>query len=74
MSIEEKLDLILEKLDNEPANVKRELMTIDEVVSYLGNKYKKGSIYTMSSTGTIPCTHKPLRFKKSEIDNWLKNK
>jgi len=74
MSIEEKLDLILEKLDNEPVQVKREMMTIDEVVSYLGNKYKKASIYTMSSTGTIPCTHKPLRFKKSEIDNWLKNK
>ena len=74
MSIGEKLDRIIEILEDKKVQEDKEVMNIDEVVSYLKYKYAKSSIYTMSSTGTIPCTHKPLRFKKSEIDNWLKNK
>lgn len=74
MSIGEKLDRIIEILEEKKVQEDNEVMNINEVVSYLGYKYAKSSIYTMSSTGTIPCTHKPLRFKKSEIDNWLKNK
>ena len=74
MSIGEKLDRIIEILEDKKVQEENEVMNINDLITYLGNKYKKASIYTMSSTGTIPCTHKPLRFKKSEIDNWLKNK
>ena len=74
MSIGEKLDRIIEILEDKKVQEVNEVMNINDLIAYTGNKYKKTSIYTMSSTGTIPCTHKPLRFKKSEIDNWLKNK
>ena len=74
MSIGEKLDRIIEILEDKKVQEDKEVMNINDLMNYLGNKYKKASIYTMSSTGTIPCTHKPLRFHKLEIDNWLKNK
>jgi predicted DNA-binding transcriptional regulator AlpA len=73
MSIAEKLDRIIQILENEKQEEQDRLMNINEVVAYIGNRYKKSTIYSMACNGTIPCTHKPLRFKKSEIDNWLKN-
>lgn len=72
MSIAEKLDRIIEILENEKQEEPDKLMNINEVVAYIGNRYKKSTIYSMACNGTIPCTHKPLRFSKNEIDNWLK--
>lgn len=72
MSIGEKLDRIIEILENEKQEEQDRLMNINEVVAYLGNHYKKSTIYSMACNGTIPCTHKPLRFSKNQIDNWLK--
>lgn len=72
MSISEKLDRIIQILENKKQEEPDKLMNINEVVAYLGNRYKKSTIYSMACISKIPCTHKPLRFKKSEIDNWLK--
>lgn len=73
MKISDKLDKILELLENKQPEPPEE-MRITELEVYLKYRYKISSLYTMSSTGTIPCTHKPLKFNKVEIDNWLKNK
>lgn len=72
MSIAEKLDRIIQILQNEKQEEPDRLMNINEVVAYIGNRYKKSTIYSMACNGKIPCTHKPLRFSKNEIDNWLK--
>jgi hypothetical protein len=73
MKITAKLDRILELLENKQAETPEE-MSVTELEVYLQYRYKLSSLYTMSCTGTIPCTHKPLRFHKKEIDNWLKSK
>ena len=73
MKIIDKLDRILELLENaEPPTL--EVMNVKELEVYLKYRYKLSSLYTMACTGTIPCTHKPLRFHKKEIDNWIKSK
>jgi hypothetical protein len=73
MKITAKLDRILEILEN--ANPQTpEVMNVKELEVYLQYRYKLSSLYTMACTGTIPCTHKPLRFDKKEIDNWIKSK
>jgi hypothetical protein len=72
MSIAEKLDRIIKILENEKQEELDKLMNINEVVIYLGNRYKKSTIYSMACNETIPCTHKPLRFSKIKIDKWLK--
>jgi hypothetical protein len=72
MSIEAKLDKILEILDN-----KKEVetqMTIDELIEFLQFRYKKSTIYSMVCLGKIPHSKKPLRFNKNEIITWIKNK
>jgi predicted DNA-binding transcriptional regulator AlpA len=73
MSIGEKLDRIIQILENEKQEEER-IMTIDELIEFLQYRYKKSTLYSMASTGAIPCTHKPLRFHKTQINNWLKNK
>ena len=73
MKMSDKLDRILELLENkEPQTL--EVMNVKELEVYLQYRYKLSSLYTMACTRTIPCTHKPLRFNKIQIDNWLKNK
>jgi len=73
MKMSDKLDRILELLENkEPPTP--EVMNVKELEVYLQYRYKLASLYTMACTGTIPCTHKPLRFHKKEIDNWIKLK
>jgi hypothetical protein len=72
MSIEEKLDKILEILDDKKEDNTK--MTIDELIDFLQFRYKKSTIYSMVCLGKIPHSKKPLRFDKKEIINWLKNK
>jgi predicted DNA-binding transcriptional regulator AlpA len=72
MSIEEKLDKILEILDE-----KKEVdtqMNIDELIEFMQFRYKKSTIYSMVCLGKIPHSKKPLRFDKNEILTWIKNK
>jgi hypothetical protein len=72
MSIEEKLDKILEILDdNKVADTQ---MTIDELIEFLQFRYKKSTLYSMVCLGKIPHSKKPLRFNKNEILTWIKNK
>lgn len=73
MKMIDKLDRILEILENKESSTP-EVMNVKELEVYLQYRYKLASLYTMACTGTIPCTHKPLRFNKIQIDNWLKNK
>jgi len=73
MKMSAKLDRILELLENKESQTPEE-MSIKELEVYLQYRYKLSSLYTMACTGTIPCTHKPLRFNKVKIDNWLKSK
>ena len=73
MKMSDKLDRILELLENKEPQTP-EVMNVKELEVYLQYRYKLASLYTMSCTGTIPCTHKPLRFNKVQIDNWIKNK
>jgi hypothetical protein len=73
MKMSDKLDKILELLENKQSETPEE-MSVTELEVYLQYRYKLSSLYTMACTGTIPCTHKPLRFNKVQIDNWLKNK
>ena len=50
-----------------------ELMTIDEVASYL--RVKKRTVYEWLKKGKIPAikTVGQWRFKKSKINSWLEN-
>jgi predicted DNA-binding transcriptional regulator AlpA len=72
MSIEEKLDKILEILDDKKEAETQ--MTIDELIEFMQFRYKKSTIYSMVCLGKIPHSKKPLRFDKNEILNWIKNK
>ena len=54
----------------------KEIISIDEVVQL--SSYKKQTIYAKISNGTIPIIPKKagqkfVRFKRSEIIDWLKN-
>ena len=51
--------------------LKDEIMTLEEVASYL--KLKKQTIYTWAQTKKIPAAKlgKEWRFKKSIIDEWF---
>jgi hypothetical protein len=72
MSIEEKLDKILEILDDKKEGATQ--MTIDDLIEFLHFRYKKSTLYSMVCLGKIPHTKKPLRFDKNEILTWIKNK
>lgn len=47
------------------------LMDVEKVSAYLG--IPKSTVYTLSMKGKIPHSHigKLLRFRKSDIDDWL---
>ena len=72
MTTEEKLDKILEILDDKKEGDTQ--MTIDELIEFMQFRYKKSTIYSMVCLGKIPHSKKPLRFEKNEILTWIKNK
>ncbi|MBT3423207.1 MAG: helix-turn-helix domain-containing protein [Candidatus Cloacimonetes bacterium] len=71
----EKLESI-EKLLHEQNVMKKEVMTVEEAIKYLGISLSQ--IYKLTSTRSIPCykpTGRKVYFKKDELDAWrLRNR
>lgn len=71
-NVENKLDLILEKLELHKPEIKYDdLWCIQETSEYL--RLTVSTIYSKVSRREIPCVKRSgrLYFKKTELDNWL---
>jgi excisionase family DNA binding protein len=69
----ESLEQVLQKKNEQPGAPVDGWMNIDELKSYLPDKPAKSTIYGWVNQRLIPYHKggKKLRFRKSEIDNWL---